>query len=296
MIWANPLHNLICPIATKKKHARMRLPPLTLDLPPFRWDSEHQESFDRLKEALINSGILAYPDYNKPFILETDASLKGLGAVLTQEDDEGNFCVISHTSHTLKPYERSMCNYRSAKLGLLTLKWAVCDKFRDFLIGSKFTVFTDNNPLIYVRTSHLGVAQIRWLSDLTLFDFEIKYRAGKTNQAVDALSQWPENPNSLSESSDDEEWDTISYEMVCLILDHHLNSTKLPYHVKHEVQTNIMEFDKANKLEGFILTNIVNMQLKEVKIFNSITPEQMVEYQKKDLQLSLVCDKSLIQN
>ena len=58
-----------------------------------------------------------------------------------------------------------------------------------------------------------------------LFDFEIKYRAGKTNQAADALSQRPENPDSLSESSDDmEEWDTISYEMVCQILDHHLNS------------------------------------------------------------------------
>ena len=90
--WANPLHDLICPIATKKKHAgRTRFPLLSLDLPPFEWDSEHQESFDRLKEALISSLILAYPDYNKPFILETDASLKGLGAVLSQEDDDGNF-------------------------------------------------------------------------------------------------------------------------------------------------------------------------------------------------------------
>ena len=60
--WANPLHNLICPIATKKKCAgRKRLPPLSPDLPPFKWDSEHQESFDRLKEALISSPILAYP-------------------------------------------------------------------------------------------------------------------------------------------------------------------------------------------------------------------------------------------
>ena len=122
------------------------------------------------------------------------------------------------------------------------------------------------------------MAQIRWLSDLMLFDFEIKYRAGKTNQAADALSQWPENPNSLSESSDDEEeWDTISYEMVCQILDHHLNSTKLPYHVKHEVQNNIMEVDKANKLEDFKSTNIIKVQLREVKIFDSIMPEQMAE-------------------
>ena len=158
--WANPLHNLIRPIVTKKKHAQMRLPPLTLDLPSFRWDSEHQESFDRLKEALISSSILAYPDYSKPFILETDASLKGLGAILRQEDDEGNCRIISYASHTLKPYERLMRKYSSAKLELLALKLAVCDKFRDYLIGSKFTVLTDNNSLTYVRTSCLGVAQI----------------------------------------------------------------------------------------------------------------------------------------
>ena len=90
--------------------------------------------------------ILAYPDYSKPFILETNASLKGLGAVLMQVDDDGNSCVISYASHTLKPYERLMWKYSSAKLELLALKWVVCDKFRDYLIGSKFMVLTDNNP------------------------------------------------------------------------------------------------------------------------------------------------------
>ena len=155
-------------------------------------------------------------------------------------------------------------------------------------------MLTDNNPLTYVHTSHLGVAQIQWLSDLMLFDFEIKYRAGKTNQAADALTRRPENPESWSESSDDEEeWDTISYEMVCQILNHHLSSTKLPYHVKHEVQNNITEVDKANKLEGFKSTDIIKVQLREVKIFDSIMPEQMAELQKKDPQLSLVNDKVL---
>ena len=65
----------------------------------------------------------------------------------------------------------------------------MCEKFRDYLIGSKFTVLTDNNPLTYMCMFHLGAAQIHWLSDLALFDFEIKYRAGKSNQAADALSQ-----------------------------------------------------------------------------------------------------------
>ena len=292
--WANPLHDLIRPIATKKKRAGTRLQPLTPDqqLPPFKWDSQHQESFDRLKDALTSSPILAYPNYDKPFILETDASLKGLGAVLMQEDDDGNYRVISYASRTLKPYERSMRKYSSAKLELLALKWAICDKFRDYLIGSHFTMLTDNNPLTYVRKSRLGAAQIRWLSDLVLFDFEIKYRAGKSNQAADALSRRPENPDSSSESSDgEEEWDTISYEMVCQILDYHLSSAKLPYHVKHEIQTNIADVEVANSSINIKPTNIIKAQLQEVKLFDSITPDQMAELQKKDLQLSLVYDK-----
>ena len=151
-------------------------------------DSSHQESFDRLKLALTSAPVLAYTNYEKPFLLETDASLKGLGAVLSQEDDDGKMRVISYASHTLKPYEKSMRNYSSTKLELLALKWSVCEKFRDYLIGSKFTVLTNNNPLTYVCTSHLGASQIRWLSNLALFDFDIKYRVGKSNRAADALS------------------------------------------------------------------------------------------------------------
>ena len=82
-----------------------------------------------------------------------------------------------------------------------------------------------------------GASQIWWLLDLALFDFDIKYRVGKSNQAADALSQWPANPDSASESSDDEEeWEAISYEMVSQILDYHLDSRKIPCQVKHEVQ------------------------------------------------------------
>ena len=245
------------------------------------------ESFNKLKEGLTSAPILAYPDYSKPFILETDASLKGLGAVLTQEDDEGNFRIISYASRTLKPYEHSMRNYSSAKLELLALKWAVCEKFKDYLIGSKFTVLTDNNPLTYVHTSCLGAAQICWLSDLVLFDFEIKYRAGKSNQAADALSWQPVNPDSLSESSDnDEEWETVLYGMVCQILNHNLDSAKLPNNIKLKVQNNTAEVRVANQSLGVSNSNIIDVQLCEVKLFDTISPKQMAECQKRDTQLA----------
>ena len=191
MKWANPLHDLIRHVAMKKSRPRIRLPPLQHNLPKFEWTELHNDSFEKLKLALTLSPVLAYPNYSKPFLLETDASLKGLGAVLSQEDDNSKMHVISYASRTLKPYEKSMRNYRSAKLELLALKWSVCEKFRDYLIGSTFTVLTDNNPLTYVHTSRLGASQIRWLSDLALFDFNIKYRTGKSNQAADALSRRP---------------------------------------------------------------------------------------------------------
>ena len=195
----------------------------------------------------------------------------------------------------LKPYKRSMQNYSSAKLELLALKWAVCKQFRDYLISSKFTVLTHNNPLTYVCTSHLGAAQICWLSDLTLFDFEIKYRARKSNWVADALSQWPVNPKSSSESSDDdEEWEAISYEMVCQILNHHLDLTKIPYKVKHEVQNNIMDIDTANQSICLKPTSFIDIQLCEVKLFDTISPSQMAEYQKKLVTQSLNCQKNII--
>ena len=122
-----------------------------------------------------------------------------------------------------------------------------------------------------------------------LFDFDIKYHAGKLNQAADALSWQSENPESSSESSDeDEEWKTVSYEMVCQVLNHHLDSVEFPYSVKYEVQTSIADVKVANQNSGLGHVNIINIQLNEVKLFKSISPSQMAEHQKRDTQLSLV--------
>ena len=166
------------------------------DLPEFKWTEECKIGFNNLKQALIFAPILAYLDYSREFILETDASLKGLGAVLSQRGDDGAVRVIAYASHSLRLGERSMRDYSSAKIELLALKWSVCKKFKDYLLGSKFTVYTDNNPLVYIKTSKLGAAQIRWLSELALYDFDIVYHTGKSNLVADALSRQLESPSS----------------------------------------------------------------------------------------------------
>ncbi|KAL7877231.1 hypothetical protein SRHO_G00038740 [Serrasalmus rhombeus] len=80
------------------------------------------------------------------------------------------------------------------KLELLGLKWAITEKFREYLLGANFTVLTDNNPLSYLQTAKLGAVEQRWASQLALFNFDIKYRPGSTNRAADALSRQPDLP------------------------------------------------------------------------------------------------------
>ena len=185
------------------------------ELTEFVWSKECQEGFDTLKRALTTAPVLAYPDYTQPFILETDASLKGLGAVLSQKGKDGEVRVIAYASRSPRPSERSMRDYSSAKIKLMALKWSVCKKFKDYVLGSKFTIFTDNNPLVYVKTSKLGAAQIRWLSKLALYDFDIVYCTGCSNLVTEALSHRPEtegeNYNQTCSDNDDEEWQAISY-------------------------------------------------------------------------------------
>ena len=112
----------------------------------------------------------------------------------------------------------------------MALKWAVCEKFKDYLLGSKFTVYTDNNPIVHIQNSKLGAAQIRWISELALYDFDIVYRTGRSNNVADALSRRPEDSSSDNEATDEEEeWIAISYQAVCKTLDIPLGGTKLQF-------------------------------------------------------------------
>lgn len=106
--------------------------------------------------------------------METDASSEGLGAVLYQQQ---GYCkrVITYASRRLRNAEKNDWNYSSMKLELLALKWAVSEKFRGYLLGSKFVFVTDNNPLCHLQTAKLGAIEQRWMTQLAVFDFKVKY-------------------------------------------------------------------------------------------------------------------------
>ena len=189
-------------------------------------------------------------------------------------------------AQSLWPLEKSMRDYSSAKIELMALKWSVCNKFKDYLLGSKFTVFIDNNPLCYLKSSKLGAAQIRWLSELTLYDFDIVYRTGKSNLVADTLSRRPEVEEETEKEtppeSDDDEWITVSYQVKeqggCIssaefnqAISELVGGTKIDKKLKDRI--NIMDIAKE-KLDG----KTIKVATRMVNLFDSIKPKEMAEF------------------
>ena len=143
--------------------------------------------FKVLKQACMHSPVLAFADYTKDFLLETDASKEGLGAVLSQKQEDGWFHWVAYGSQVLNTHEK---NYHSMKLTFLALKWAVTEHFKEYLLYQAFLVKTDNNPLTYIMsTPNLDATGHHWVSDLAKYDFWLEYQKGRDNAVADALSQ-----------------------------------------------------------------------------------------------------------
>ena len=171
-----PLNDLLIGHPTNKKAKKGRKPKSKPS--DFVWGQEQEQAFRTIIERLTHPPVLAYADYKLPFKLHTDASSTGLGAVLYQYQE---------TSRSLKPAEK---NYPAHKLEFLALKWAVTDKFHDYLYGPKFEAVTDNNPLTYILTSaKLDATGQRWVAALSAYDFTLSYRSGINNADADGLSR-----------------------------------------------------------------------------------------------------------
>ena len=186
---------------------------------PWTWGPDQYAAFERLKDILSSPPILGYADFSLPFELHIDASRTALGCGLYQEKD-GVKRVIAYASRALGKAER---NYPAHKLEFLALKWAVTDKFKDYLYDSKFTVFTDNNPLTYVlSTAKLDATGHCWLAALAAFDFSIKYKPGVCNVDADILSRLPHSLETPSEEElSSEAVHTICGTVSCPVVETH---------------------------------------------------------------------------
>lgn len=147
----------------------------------FHWIEAATQAFEQLKTDMVTTPILALPDYTKEFVIESDASGKGLGAVLMQEGHPIAFWskVLSLRDQVLSTYEKELM-----AVVLAVLKW------RHYLLGRHFIIRTDHQSLKHLLEQRVATPfQQKWITKLLGFDYEIVYKVGKENLAADALSR-----------------------------------------------------------------------------------------------------------
>ena len=166
---ASPLHELT------KKNAQ------------FYWNEDCQKSFEELKLRLISSPILAMPRDEGKYFLDTDASGRAIGAVLSQEQD-GQERVIAYASRMLSGPERNYCVTRQELLAIVYF----VKQLRPYLLGHQFVIRTDHSALRWLRSTPEPIGQqARWLEVLEEFNYQVEHRPGRKHNNADALSRMP---------------------------------------------------------------------------------------------------------
>ena len=167
----------------------------------FRWSPECQQAFETLKSLLITFPVLAYPKVEEPFILETDASILGLGAILSQRQSDGQVHSVAYASRSLNQAER---NYGITELETLAVVWSVTH-FKAYLYGNKVTVYTDHSAVKAVlKAPNPSGKYARWWTRVYgsgIHEVDIVYRSGKHSANADALSRSPLPVSSVAEAS-----------------------------------------------------------------------------------------------
>ncbi|CAH1242223.1 GIN1 [Branchiostoma lanceolatum] len=151
-----------------------------------QWMGECEESFKTLKGKLCQQPVLQSPDFERPFILQTDASERGIGAVLSQKTGEGEEHPIVYVSRKLLPREQ---NYSVPEKECLAIKYAV-ESLRYYLLGREFEIMTDHHPLKWLdQMKDKNQRLSRWSLSLQPYRFVVTHRAGTANANADALSR-----------------------------------------------------------------------------------------------------------
>ena len=165
----------------------------------FRWTTQCEEAFGSIKRTLMNAPILAFPQLDEPFILDTDASDRGLGAVLSQVQ-VGKERVIAYAARALSKAER---NYSTTRKELLALVWGT-EHFETYLYGRRFLARTDHSALQWLKNFKNPRGQVaRWLERLSDFDFEVEHRSGQLHGNADGLSRLTWESTTFAEQDED---------------------------------------------------------------------------------------------
>lgn len=157
--------------------------PLTLLLQKdgFRWNADAEKAFTKLKEAMSTAPVLVLPDFSQPFVIETDASGHGVGAVLMQNNKP-----IAYMSKILCPKNQALSIYEREFLAVVK----AVQKWKTYLQGQKFIIKTDQQALKHLLDQKsINPVQQKWLTKLLGFTFEIQYTKGCDNKVADALSR-----------------------------------------------------------------------------------------------------------
>ena len=149
---------------------------------PYAWGPEHSQAFDYIKKEIVQVPILRYYNLKKETVLQTDASIKGLGACLLQDGHPVYFA-----SKSLQDAEHG---YVAIELEALAVAWAM-EKFHHFLYASHFTLETNQKPLETILAKSLteAILQLQLLICTFPYDFIVRYIKGSTNQLADCLSK-----------------------------------------------------------------------------------------------------------
>ena len=151
-----------------------------------KWSEECERALGSLKRRLCSEPILKSPDFDKEFVLQTDASERGIGAVLSQCDDNGTEHPVAFYSRKLLPRES---RYSTIEKECLAIKVAT-HTFRVYLLGRKFTIQTDHRALEWLdRLKDNNARLTRWSLALQPYQYVVRYRAGSANNNADGLSR-----------------------------------------------------------------------------------------------------------
>ena len=155
---------------------------------PFQWKEEHKKSFESVKQHLLSPEVLALPQNEGEFILDTDASNDAIGGCLSQKQN-GIVRPISFASKRLTLPQRKYCTTRKELLALVVFT----RQFRHYLLGRKFTVRTDHSSLTWLmRFKDVQGQLARWMEELALYDMNVIHRKGVQHTNADALSRVPD--------------------------------------------------------------------------------------------------------